>query len=274
MREDDLEALLEAVRAGRTPVGEALGKLRDLPFADLGFATVDHHRQMRIGMPEVIFCAGKTTEEVATIAAHMAERGSAVLGTRCTPETFAAVRARLPRTLYNERGRVFRSQEPAPRLLRGRVAVVTAGTSDRSVAEEALETLAALGAPADPVFDVGVAGLHRLLAHRDKLAACDIQIVVAGMEGALRERRRRHHRQAHHRRADERRLRRQLRRRGGAPRHAEQLRRGRHRGQHRQWLRRGCVRGPALAHAARGRAGVNVARVAARARRTTAKEER
>jgi NCAIR mutase (PurE)-related protein len=185
MRVDDLETLLEAVRAGRTPVDDALAKLRDLPFADLGFATVDHHRQMRVGMPEVIFCAGKTAGEVAAIAAHMAERGSAVLGTRCVPETFAAVHARLPRTIYNERGRIFRSTEPVPRPLLGRVAVVTAGTSDRSVAEEALETLAALGAPAESVFDVGVAGLHRLLAHRERLGGCDIQIVVAGMEGAL-----------------------------------------------------------------------------------------
>ncbi len=185
MREHELEALLDAVRAGRTSVADALVRLRDLPFADLGFATVDHHRQMRLGMPEVIFCAGKTAEEVAGIAAHMAERGSAVLGTRCTPETFAAVHERLPRVTYNERGRVFRSLEPEPRRLGGRVAVVTAGTSDRSVAEEALETLAALGAPAEPVFDVGVAGLHRLLAHRDKLSGCDLQIVVAGMEGAL-----------------------------------------------------------------------------------------
>jgi hypothetical protein len=185
MREDDLTALLDAVRAGKIGVGDAVAKLRDLPFADLGFATVDHHRQMRVGMPEVIFCAGKTADEVAAIAAHMAERGSAVLGTRCSPEVFAVVRNRLPRAVYNERGRIFRSLEPAPRALRGRVAVVTAGTSDRGVAEEALETLAALGAVAEPVFDVGVAGLHRLLAHRDKLARCDIQVVVAGMEGAL-----------------------------------------------------------------------------------------
>jgi len=115
----------------------------------------------------------------------MAERGSAVLGTRCALETFEAVRARLPRVVYNERGRVFRLEEPRPAVLRGRVIVVTAGTSDLPVAEEAVETLRALGAPCESIVDVGVAGLHRLLAHRDRLAACDIQIIVAGMEGAL-----------------------------------------------------------------------------------------
>jgi hypothetical protein len=177
--------LLEALRAGRTSVETALGKLRDLPFADLGVAHVDHHRQMRVGMPEVIFCAGKTPEEVATIAAHMAERGSAVLGTRCAPEVFAAVRARLPRAVYNVRGRAFQVPGLVPSGLRGRVAVVTAGTSDLAVAEEAVETLRALGVPHDLVVDVGVAGLHRLLAYRSRLAACDVLIVVAGMEGAL-----------------------------------------------------------------------------------------
>jgi hypothetical protein len=185
VRESDLRELLEAVRAGRQPVEEALGRLRDLPFADLGFAHVDHHRGLRIGFPEVIFCEGKAAPEVATIAAHLAERGCAVLGTRCSPDVFAVVQKQLPQALYNPRARVFRLPEPVPRPLRGRVAVVTAGTSDLPVAEEAVETLRALGAPAETIFDVGVAGLHRLLAHRERLAACDLQIVVAGMEGAL-----------------------------------------------------------------------------------------
>jgi len=185
MREGDLRALLEAMRAGRTSLDEAVAKLRDLPFADLGMARVDHHRQLRVGLPEVILCAGKTPDEVATIAAHMAERGAAVLGTRCAPETFQAVHARLPGVVYNERARVFRLPEPRPRRLRGRVAVVSAGTSDLGVAEEALETLGAMGVEAEPFYDMGVAGIHRLLAHREALSACDILIVVAGMEGAL-----------------------------------------------------------------------------------------
>src|SRR5213594_2709446 len=145
MLEDDLRALLEAVRAGRTSADAALERLRDLPFADLGMAHVDHHRPLRVGMPEVIFCAGKTADDVATIASHLAEHGSAVLGTRCPPEVFETVRTRLPGAIYNERGRVFRL--PAPRLRRvlGRVGVITAGTSDLGVAEEAVETLRAAG---------------------------------------------------------------------------------------------------------------------------------
>ncbi len=185
MREDELRSLLEAVQSGRESAEAALARLRDLPFADLGVAHVDHHRALRVGMPEVIFCEGKTAGDVAHIAAHMAERGSAVLGTRCSPEVFAAVQARLPRAVYNERGRVFRMPEPAPVPLRGRVAVVTAGTSDLAVAEEAMETLRALGAPCESIYDVGVAGLHRLMGKRVELDACSGLIVVAGMEGAL-----------------------------------------------------------------------------------------
>jgi NCAIR mutase (PurE)-related protein len=185
MREAELRALLDAVRTGKTPIDAALERLRDLPFADLGVAQVDHHRELRTGMPEVLFCAGKTPDEIARIASHMSERGTPVLGTRCAPEAFDAVRKMLPRAEYNARAQVFRLPGPAPAQLRGKVAVVTAGTSDLGVAEEAVETLRALGAPHETVYDVGVAGLHRLLAHRTQLASCDVQIVVAGMEGAL-----------------------------------------------------------------------------------------
>ena len=185
MFEAELRELLDGVRAGRIGTAEALERLRDLPFADLGIARVDHHRQLRLGFPEVILCEGKTPEEVVAIAAHMAERGSGVLGTRCAPEAFAAVRARLPQAIHNERGRTFRLPPAQARRLRGRVAVITAGTADLQVAEEAVETLRAAGVAAETLYDVGVAGLHRLLAGREQLEACDILIVVAGMEGAL-----------------------------------------------------------------------------------------
>jgi len=185
MRESELQQLLEAVRQGTVSTEEALARLRDLPFADLGMARVDHHRQLRLGFPEVVLCQGKTPEEVALIAAHMAERGHSVLGTRCAPEAFEAVRARLPQAQYNERGRTFRVEGARPPRLRGRVGVVTAGTSDRHVAEEAVETLRATGVQTETLYDVGVAGLHRLLASRDQLDACDLLIVIAGMEGAL-----------------------------------------------------------------------------------------
>jgi NCAIR mutase (PurE)-related protein len=185
MHEPELQDLLEAVKAGRVGTAEALERLRDLPFADLGMARVDHHRQLRLGFPEVILCEGKTVEEVATIAAHMAERGTGVLGTRCTPNTFELVRAKLPRAVYNERGRTFRVPDKKPPHVPGRVGIVTAGTSDLPVAEEAAETLLAAGVESERLYDVGVAGIHRLLASRNALDACDILVVVAGMEGAL-----------------------------------------------------------------------------------------
>lgn len=185
MHEPDLQELLEDVRAGRVGPEEALARLRDLPFADLGVARVDHHRQLRVGFPEVILCEGKTAEEVATIAAHMSERGTGVLGTRCTPDTVELVRAKLPQAVYNERARTFRIPGKEPPRVEGRVGVVTAGTSDLHVAEEAVETLQATGVPSECLYDVGVAGIHRLLASRETLDACDILIVVAGMEGAL-----------------------------------------------------------------------------------------
>jgi len=188
MREAELRALLEAVRAGATPVNDAVARLRDLPFADLGVARVDHHRETRTGFPEVVFCEGKTPAEVATIAGHLAQRGGTVLGTRCAPETFAAVRAQVPGATYNERGRTFRAPgtdgSHLPKL-RGMVALMTAGTADLGVAEEAHETLIAFGVPHRTFYDVGVAGVHRLLSERERLAECDVLIVAAGMEGAL-----------------------------------------------------------------------------------------
>jgi len=185
MREEDLKQLLLAVEAREVSVSTALDQLRELPFADLGVAHVDHHRTLRSGFPEVILCEGKTPQEVATIVAHMAERGSVVLGTRCDLPTIAAVREVLPEVHYSERGRVFRTLEPQPPSLPGRVAVVTAGTSDLGVAEEAVETLNAMGVDNELVCDVGVAGIHRFLAKREALESCDLLIVVAGMEGAL-----------------------------------------------------------------------------------------
>lgn len=185
MHENELKELLLAVEAGDVPVSKALDQLRDLPFADLGVAHVDHHRALRSGFPEVILCEGKTPGEVALIAAHMAERGSVVLGTRCDRDTLEVVRAKIPDLHYNERARVFRTKSPQPPEVAGRVAVVTAGTSDLGVAEEAIETLQAMGVRHELLCDVGVAGIHRLLGKRQVLEDCDILIVVAGMEGAL-----------------------------------------------------------------------------------------
>lgn len=154
-------------------------------FVDLGFARVDTDRRRRCGFPEVIFCQGKTPAEVAAIAQTVLAHDPVVLGTRATPEHFAAVAEVLPAAKYHARGRcIVVEREPLPRLA-GRIGVICAGTSDLPVAEEAQVTLETFGNPVDLITDVGVAGLHRLLAVRGRLDACRALVVVAGMEGAL-----------------------------------------------------------------------------------------
>jgi NCAIR mutase (PurE)-related protein len=185
MHAHELKELLDAVRRGQMTLQAAFERLRDLPFADLTVANVDHHRTLRTGFPEVILCEGKTPDEVGRIVAHMHARGGGILGTRCAPETYEPVAALVPGLHHNARARTFRTLEPVPPKLVGLVGVVSAGTADLHVAEEAVETLAATGVDVETIYDVGVAGLHRLLARRDRLDACDILIVVAGMEGAL-----------------------------------------------------------------------------------------
>jgi NCAIR mutase (PurE)-related protein len=181
-----LRDLLESVRAGSLPVDAALSSLRALPFADLAnMAKVDHHRALRCGIPEVIFCPGKRPEDVGRIAREMLEHGSAVLATRADAAHFEAVRAVAPAARWEERARcVVVEREDAPERF-GLVLVISAGTSDIPVAEEARVTAEALGSRVRTIYDVGVAGLHRLLAHREALAEANAIVVVAGMEGAL-----------------------------------------------------------------------------------------
>ena len=155
------------------------------PFVDLGFARVDTDRRRRCGFPEVIFCQGKTPVEVAAIARTILEHEPVVLGTRATPEHFAAVAGMIPGAVYHARGRcIVVEREPLPKRA-GVVGVICAGTTDLPVADEAAVTLETFGNPVERITDVGVAGLHRLLAARDRLAACRVLVVVAGMEGAL-----------------------------------------------------------------------------------------
>ncbi len=180
-----LETLLNEVREGRIGTNEALERLRDLPFEDLGFAKLDHHRALRTGMPEVIFASGKTTAQVTAIFERMAKAGGNVLATRMTAEMAAAVRAHEPRAEYHETARaVTLTQSPAPPG-KGSIAVVCAGTSDLPVAEEAAVTARLMGNTVELIADVGVAGIHRLLAQREGLQAARVLIVCAGMEGAL-----------------------------------------------------------------------------------------
>jgi pyridinium-3,5-biscarboxylic acid mononucleotide synthase len=180
-----IEALLKEVSEGRTLVGDALERLKDLPFEDLGFAKVDHHRALRTGMPEVIFAAGKTIEQVAAIFARMAKAGGHVLATHASREVFESVAVVEPGATYHAAARVISLAQAPVKPGIGTVAVVCAGTSDLPVAEEAAVTARLMGNKVDLIADVGVAGIHRLLAQKEALETARVLIVCAGMEGAL-----------------------------------------------------------------------------------------
>ena len=185
MDRENLKALLEEVRTGGIEVDAALDRLRHLPYEDLGFANIDHHREIRVGMPEVIFGKGKTAEEVATIAGWLLARSSNVLATRTTPEAYALVKASFPEAEYFPRSgalRVFRDKKQHGK---GKLAVVSAGTTDLPVAEEAVVTAEIMGNEVVLVQDVGVAGIHRLFGHLDDFKNARVIVVCAGMEGAL-----------------------------------------------------------------------------------------
>jgi NCAIR mutase (PurE)-related protein len=179
--------LLEAVQTGAVTPDTALERLRYLPYEDLGFARIDHHRGLRRGQPEVIFCPGKQPEQVAAIATRLAAQNPVVLATRADEPTFQAVQACCPNATYDPVGRLVRiGERPLGSVAHaGTVALLAAGTSDLPVAEEAAGTLEAYGHHVVRVYDVGVAGLHRLLGNLDKLRQADVVIVTAGMDGAL-----------------------------------------------------------------------------------------
>jgi NCAIR mutase (PurE)-related protein len=180
-----LETLLNEVREGHTGVDQALDRLRDLPFEDLGFAKLDHHRSLRTGMPEVIFAAGKTVAQVARIFDHMVQAGGNVLATRVTREMYEAVRELAPKAEFHETARAITLTQAATVPGKGTMAVVCAGTSDLPVAEEAAVTARLMGNTVELIADVGVAGIHRLLAQKQSLQSARVLIVCAGMEGAL-----------------------------------------------------------------------------------------
>jgi NCAIR mutase (PurE)-related protein len=183
--EQNLARLLDDVAAGRTSVDDAVEGLRDLPYESISDARVDHHRELRTGQPETVFGPGKTPAQVAEIARALAAKASgAVLVTRATAEQAAAVRATIPSAEHHERAGVIVVKR-ADSGGAGAVAVVTAGTSDGPVADEATVTLEASGCDVTRVSDVGVAGLHRALDHRGTFHRVDCVVVVAGMEGAL-----------------------------------------------------------------------------------------
>ncbi len=185
---DKLHQLVLDIQAGRVSVEQAMARLRDLPYADIGDARLDLHRSLRQGMAEVIFCQGKTTDQVIAIMERLAQHHDRVMGTRASPEMAAIVQARLPEVRYDPSSRLLtlvRAELPPPASNAPYALVVTAGTADLPVAEEAAQTIAFLGSRVERAYDVGVAGIHRLLDQRERLYAADVVISVAGMEGAL-----------------------------------------------------------------------------------------
>ncbi len=188
MNEMQIKSMLEHVKAGEITIDEALFELKKLPFEDLGYAKIDHHRQMRNGYPEVIFSQGKTVEQVATIFQKLMLRNANVMATRASREVFEAVKVVAPEAVYSEMARIVYvkgSDEGAVVAAEKYIAVVSAGTSDMPVAEEAAVTAEILGNNVHRIYDVGVAGIHRLLSNTDELMRANVVIVVAGMEGAL-----------------------------------------------------------------------------------------
>jgi NCAIR mutase (PurE)-related protein len=189
MKRPDLRALLQDVQAGRlTPEAahdRLLQYLRQAPFEDIGFARIDHHRSIRQGFPEVVFGPGKSPDQIASIASRIVAAGESLLVTRTTREAFAAVSAILPAANFHELARTITLRVGNPPPGRGPILVAAAGTADLPVAEEAAVTAELMGNDVDRMFDVGVAGLHRLLSEHARLLAARVVIVVAGMEGAL-----------------------------------------------------------------------------------------
>ena len=185
MNADSIRKLFEQVRRGRLSPDEAVERLRHMPFEDLGFAKVDHHRALRNGMPEVIFGQGKTPAQIASIFSRLAKHGGNILATRASKEQFAAVRKKNSKAEYRTLAQAIVLQRDRNKYGKGIIAVVSAGTSDIPVAEEAVVTADLMGNDVEHLYDVGVAGIHRLMANRASLTRARVVIVCAGMEGAL-----------------------------------------------------------------------------------------
>ncbi len=180
----ELRELLTQVKDGTIGIEEAQEQLKNLPYEDLGFAKLDHHRSLRSGFGEVVYCAGKSLDHLVQIYRHFADAQGNVLGTRADREQYEAVRKELPDVVYDDRSHVLMLQRRKPEQI-GRIAVCTGGTSDIPVAEEAALTAEYFGSRVERIYDVGVAGIHRLLANTDHLREANCIVAVAGMEGAL-----------------------------------------------------------------------------------------
>jgi len=185
MQAELLRELLNEVRNGNRSVESAIESLRNLPYEDLGFARLDHHRALRKGFPEVVFCEGKRIEHIVDIMQRLEHKHSPVLATRANRDVYEAVAARLPAAKYFEDARIIQLGVNGHQEADTTVLIICAGTADLSVAEEAAVTANALGSRIERLYDVGVAGVHRLLAARETLNAANVIVVVAGMDGAL-----------------------------------------------------------------------------------------
>lgn len=180
-----LEDILRGVQGGRLSAKEALRLLKDYPYQDLNFAKIDHHRELRRGFPEIIYGLGKTDEQIVKIAGEITKKGCSLLITRVEPTTFRKIKKAIPRACYNNLAKTVYLKKKQSVTGKGKIMILTAGTSDIPVAEEACVTCDMLGNEVERVYDVGVAGLHRLLGEYDKFKKARVIIVVAGMEGAL-----------------------------------------------------------------------------------------
>jgi len=185
MNKKELEILLKEVKSGKKSVDEAVDALKYFPYSDIGFARIDHHRELRTGYPEIIYCAGKTVEQVVGIFKIMSERENSVFGTRANEEMYKAVKKILPEVKYYKEARIVSLRKKDTEVPDSKIAIITAGTSDIPVAEEAAVTAELLGNNVVRIYDAGVAGIHRLVDKLPEIRSCRVVVVIAGMEGAL-----------------------------------------------------------------------------------------
>jgi len=181
----EVEKLLNEVKNGSASVEEALEVLKNFPYTDLGFARIDHHREIRTGYPEIVYCSGKTVDQVREIFRVMSQRENNVVGTRASQEMFDAVKSVIPEAVFYKMARIISVQKKKPETPESMIAVITAGTSDMPVAEEAAVTAELLGNNVIRIYDAGVAGIHRLVDKLPEIRKCKVIVVIAGMEGAL-----------------------------------------------------------------------------------------
>jgi pyridinium-3,5-biscarboxylic acid mononucleotide synthase len=185
MNSKELKKLLKEVKNGKKSINEAIDSLKYFPYSDIGFARIDHHRELRTGYPEIVYCAGKTLEQVKEIFRVMSERENNIFGTRADEKMFKAVKSVVPDATYYKEARIISIKKKDLEIPDTKIAVITAGTSDIPVAEEAAITAELLGNKVVRIYDAGVAGIHRLVDKLPEIRSCRVVVVIAGMEGAL-----------------------------------------------------------------------------------------